>query len=248
MEPQVKRPKLESESVSALIGQKTNRKVRFADESHIIWIDAQEEYDENEEEEHQTEPSDKEQRTSELTILSTLHGRARRELRNLAKIDLQSAIKYGVRTRSNKDPITGLHRWKYEYGNVVYITDYTSTKEVTCYKQPIAITSATITEEMRVRNEEDARSLKEDPLLCTTHSVIVIDQSGSMRTCDVVGFRTRSDAAFGVLALEYISEQLHNRNEEDEGSVDAVTIITMNDYASRLVDREPLVGFYSTKC
>jgi len=48
MESQVKRPKLERDIVSAVMEQRANRKVRFAEKNHTIWIDAQEEYDENE--------------------------------------------------------------------------------------------------------------------------------------------------------------------------------------------------------
>ena len=59
-----------------------------------------------------------------------------------------------------------------------------------------------------------------------------------MRTCDVNCFRSRSDAAYGTLALDFISEQLYQQG--DEFFVDAVTIIEMNDAGSLIVHREPL--------
>lgn len=68
--------------------------------------------------------------------------------------------------------------------------------------------------------------------------MIIIDQSGSMRTCDVNGFRSRSDAAFGTLALDYIAEQLYQQG--DGFFVDAVTIVKMNDTGSILFHKEPL--------
>ena len=59
-----------------------------------------------------------------------------------------------------------------------------------------------------------------------------------MSKCDVNGFRSRSDAAYGTLALDYIAEQLYQQG--DEFFVDAVTIIEMNDTGSLLVQKEPL--------
>ena len=60
-----------------------------------------------------------------------------------------------------------------------------------------------------------------------------------MRASDVNGFRTRSEAAYGTLALDYIAEQLYQRVGE-ETLIDAVTIIEMNDEGSLLFYREPL--------
>jgi hypothetical protein len=59
-----------------------------------------------------------------------------------------------------------------------------------------------------------------------------------MRTCDVNCFRSRSDAAYGTLALDYIAEQLYQQG--DEFFVDAVTIVEMNDTGSILMHKEPL--------
>lgn len=220
----------------------TKRHVRFAAKPDVFYFQVLHE-EGNQEEEAVAESSEKKpsslRRTSELTLLSSLHGQARRELRSIDKFDLQSAVKYGVKSRAQNCRKTGEPRWKYIYGNVVYITDSTSTQEVTCYKQAVNIQHAPISQEMIDRHKEDAQALKDDPQLCTTHSIIVVDQSGSMRNCDVKGFKTRSDAAYGVLALEYIAEQLHTHGEEDQG-VDAVSVIEMSDNASLVIDREPL--------
>ncbi|KAL7539511.1 hypothetical protein ACHAXR_009359, partial [Thalassiosira sp. AJA248-18] len=176
------------------------------------------------------------QLTEELTLLSTVHGRARRELRDISKHDLKTVMKYGTKTRGWM--VNGDQRWKFEFGNTIYITDNSCRKEVTCYKKPIAIEHAKITQTMLDNHKEAERILKDDPHLCTTHSIIIIDQSASMKTCDVNGFRSRSDAAYGTLALDYIAEQLYQQG--DEFFVDAVTIIEMNDFGSLLVHKEPL--------
>eukprot|EP00985_Skeletonema_marinoi_P016532 scaffold8922_cov219-Skeletonema_marinoi.AAC.11 len=174
--------------------------------------------------------------TEELTVLSTVHGRQRRELRDITKHDLRTVMKYGTKSKGNF--VNGDQRWKFEFGNTVYITDNTCKKEITCYKKAIDIQPAQITEQMWSNHHKAVRILKNDPQLCTTHSVIIIDQSGSMNKCDVNGFRSRSDAAFGTLALDYIAEQLYQQG--DEFFVDAVTIIEMNCTGSLFVHKEPM--------
>lgn len=59
-----------------------------------------------------------------------------------------------------------------------------------------------------------------------------------MRNCDVNCFRSRSDAAYGTLALDYVAEQLHQQG--DGFFVDAVTVVEMNDTGSILMHKEPL--------
>ena len=97
-------------------------------------------------------------------------------------------------------------------------------------------------QQLTVKMEEEHRAavktLREDPHLVTTHSIIVVDQSGSMRESDVKGFTSRSRAAYGTLALDYIAEQLYQRG--DDYLIDAVTIIEMNDTGTILFDRVPL--------
>ena len=73
------------------------------------------------------------QLTEELTVLSTLHGRARRELRDISKHDLKTVMKYGTQKRGNT--VRGEKRWVFELDNTVYITDDSCRKEVTCYKK-----------------------------------------------------------------------------------------------------------------
>ncbi|KAL3766417.1 hypothetical protein ACHAW5_008654 [Stephanodiscus triporus] len=174
--------------------------------------------------------------TEELTVLSTLHGRARRELRDISKHDLKTVMKYGTKKRGNT--VNGEKRWMFELDNTVFITDDSCRKEITCYKKAVSIEPASITNEMMRNHEDVARVLREEPHMCTTHSIIIIDQSGSMRTNDVDCFRSRSDAAYGTLALDYIAEQLYQMG--DEFFVDAVTIIEMNDSGSIFLEKEPL--------
>lgn len=57
------------------------------------------------------------QLTEELTLLSTLHGQARRELRDISKLDLKTVMKYGTKTKGWT--VNGDQRWKFEFGNTI---------------------------------------------------------------------------------------------------------------------------------
>ncbi|CAN0009219.1 unnamed protein product [Ectocarpus sp. 12 AP-2014] len=175
--------------------------------------------------------------TSDMPFFSSLHGRERRALRGIARIDLQSAVKYGKKQQASPDRATGARRWRYTHANIVYITDETSTKEITCYAKPNSLPRANLTLE-HIRDHEAAKSrLKADPSLCTSHTVIVVDQSGSMRTCDVEDFRTRSNAVFGVLAMDFVAKQRLSGEATDR---DTVSLILMRDSAKVVFEREPM--------
>lgn len=179
------------------------------------------------------------QLTEEITVLSSEHGRARRELREVPKVCLQSAVKNGIKTRGHRDPRTGLPRWKYTFGNVVYVTDHTSEKEVTCYKESISIMAAPISNEMIERHKYVKRIIDEDPQMCTSHFVVIVDQSGSMKKSDVNAFRNRSQAAYGCLALDCVAEQLVEVDQTMTAGIDTFTLIEMNDDATIIFLREP---------
>ena len=176
-------------------------------------------------------------RTAQYTVLSSQHGRARRQLRNISKMDLKAAIKHGVKAPAHpgKD---GAPRWKFTYNNVVYITDASCRQEITSYVEAIQIERHPISNALKDRHEEVKRILVEQPELCTGHTFIIIDQSGSMRESDVNGFRSRSHAAYGTLALDFIAEQLSTQNEEDLFA-ESVTVIEMRSEGEVVVDREP---------
>jgi hypothetical protein len=176
--------------------------------------------------------------TKEITVLSTLHGKSRRYLRDIDKIDLQAAVKYGRKERGNPDRKTGLPRWKYTFGNIVYITDHTSREEVTSYKESVSIQPAPISQAMIDRHLEVKQILQDEPQLCSSHTYVVLDQSGSMRTADVNGFRNRSQAAYGSLALDYVAERLYQQG--DPPGADALTLIEMNDGGNIIHQREPI--------
>ena len=109
--------------------------------------------------------------TEELTVLSTVHGRQRRELRDISKHDLRTVMKYGTKTKGNL--VNGDQRWKFEFGNTVYITDNTMRKEITCYKKAIGIQPAQISEQMLSNHQKAVRILKNDPQLVSFLCVLM---------------------------------------------------------------------------
>ena len=103
------------------------------------------------------------QLTEEMTVLSTLHGKARRELRDISKHDLKTVMKYGVKSEAHT--VKGDQRWKFEFGNTVYITDNTCRKEITCFKKAIKVEPANITQTMIDNHKKAEMIMREDPHL-----------------------------------------------------------------------------------
>lgn len=175
--------------------------------------------------------------TSEIPFLSSLHGRQRRSLRKIDRRDLQAAVKHGKKEPGWPHPATGAARWKYTHANIVYITDETSTREVTSYAEPIAIPRAGVTLE-HVREHKAAKErMRNDPSLSTSHTVIVVDQSGSMRTCDIFDFKNRSKAVWGMLALDFVATQ---RLSGEATDTDIVSVVLMRETSEVIISREPI--------
>ena len=61
-----------------------------------------------------------------------MHGRLRREQRDIDKRDLQRALKYGTYIMKR-----GHHRWTVEYDGITFISDQTMTREITAFPSPL---------------------------------------------------------------------------------------------------------------
>lgn len=187
-------------------------------------------------------------RTTAVTLLSTEHGRMRRAQRLIEKRDLQAAVKHGIRTVS-RNP-RGELNYRYEFAEVVFITDATSTKEVTSWAAPGAgldVALVDITPAMEKAHAEALCEVTSDPSKWTSHTVIVVDQSGSMRKTDVPGGATRSDAVWVTIALEFVAKQLDNN---EASWTDIVSVVSMCGESSIVIDRQPTdwVLFNSLVC
>ena len=174
--------------------------------------------------------------TSDIPFFSSLHGKRRRAERGIDRRDLQAAVKHGKKQLAKRDPQTGARRWKYTYADIIYITDATSTQEITSWVVPIGIPMAKLTLKQIGEHEAAKERLKNDPTLCTSHTVIIVDQSGSMRETDVADFYNRSQAVFGMLALDFVAKP---RLSGEASDTDVVSLVLMQDSAQIVVEREP---------
>lgn len=177
--------------------------------------------------------------TQDIQLLSSVHGRDRRLLRHIGKHDLRAAVKYGVKTQGYPHPVTGALRYKYTFANIVYVTDETSTQEITCYTEPVEVPLVELSEiDLDIHERMRAR-VAEDPSVVTSHTILLVDQSGSMRTCDVDNFKTRSDAAYATIALDFIGSQL---DQGDCAYTDVITLVEMSDEAQVVFHMEPITN------
>lgn len=79
--------------------------------------------------------------------------------------------------------------------------------------------------------------INEDPSVWQSHTVIVVDRSGSMRKGDFYGARNRLKAVWGAVANDYLFPLI----EEGRGSLyDVVSIVAFGDDAYEILSREPV--------
>lgn len=184
-------------------------------------------------------------RTSEGTLLSSLHGAQRREQRGISKPDLRSAKKHGAKERTYG--YNGKPRWKFTFRDIVYITEDDEVTEVTSYVRPLEITKAVVTKKDELAHQALIRRFQSNPNMITSHTVVVIDQSASMRTCDVDNYKTRSDAVFASVAVDYIAHQIDNRHLSNVQYTDVMTLIEMNETSQVIFEREPCTNVLYNK-
>jgi hypothetical protein len=118
-------------------------------------------------------------RMSLVTVLSSAHGRQRRSERLINKRNLQAAVKYGVKEDA-PNPRTGQLGYKYTFAGVVFITDSTSTREITSWAEPCCgfdVPLVRISDAMAAEHAAAVASLR-NLGAWTSHTVIVVDQSG----------------------------------------------------------------------
>ncbi|KAL7548108.1 hypothetical protein ACHAWF_011406 [Thalassiosira exigua] len=161
-------------------------------------------------------------RTEDITLISHTHGRARRSERNILRRELQAAIKYGTKERANPGR-DGCHRWRFTYDGVVYITDETCRHEVTSWR-------------IDGDEEESVASAEVELAGKGCHAVLIVDNSGSMRSADVPGYSTRAEAVYDCLVRDFVKDQIRTGVAKDV----VVTLISMNDEATVLIKTHPL--------
>ena len=178
--------------------------------------------------------------TEAVTVLSSLHGRLRRQQRAISKVELQAAVKHGTRERGLPSKKDGSKTWKYTYAGVVYITDDTSRLEITSWPEPgfgINIDKRPVTQVMLRAHRRAVSNIKTKPNTWTSHTVVVMDQSGSMRKDDTSRGHTRSDVVWASVAVDMISKGLVDGTL---GETDVFSLIGMREGSKVLIDRSPI--------
>jgi hypothetical protein len=187
-----------------------------------------------------------ERATALSTLLSGTHGRDRREERGIEKIDLQRARRYGMKEAAHNG------RHKYTYGGIVFIYDQMRNREVTSFPskdvslrtsgtqvaQPVLLDKKTQYEHPA---EVQQHSKKHAEMMAnlgawTSHSVLVIDMSGSMRRDDVNGGRCRSDGVWMALARDYVGRELEKKTRS---CTDLISVVLMRDRGEVVMRAEP---------
>jgi Alpha-kinase family len=173
--------------------------------------------------------------TSSIKVVETEHGRLRRQQRGIDKRDLQAALKYGERqdtfARRNGDQ-TAI----YTYKDIVYVVNEASNKEVTVFAKPFDLDAVKITQEMQSEHDDAVQRLKRDPDCCKSHTVIVVDASGSMRKADVWGARNRLKGVLVCIALDFVA---HRIEACEACPLDLVSIVTLAQKPQIIVQAQP---------
>ncbi|CAB9506084.1 Myosin heavy chain kinase [Seminavis robusta] len=185
--------------------------------------------------------------TEMSSLLSTTHGQERRVQRKIDKVQLQRARRYGMKEPSREGRI------KYTYGGVVFVYDPDKCCEVTSFRsrdiaskvsgtkcvKPIMLAKNSVyeTEAMRKAHAMVQKEMLETKSKWTSHSVLVVDMSGSMRRDDVNGARCRSDGVWMILARDFVKHQLESGSCS---STDVVSVVLMKKDAEVALECEPM--------
>lgn len=179
-----------------------------------------------------------------VPFIPSEHGEKRRMERKISVRDLQRAVKYGTKEKSCH-PTTKEFRWKYTYNDIVYVTDESSTKEVTSWSLVIlSLFPAIIPTNLQDQHLEAKRRLLANPGIITSHTVLVLDQSGSMKQSDLLGHRSRLHGVLYTVADVLVASQLHPISAgrfggNHVGHTDVVTIVNMSTVATKVFELEP---------
>lgn len=196
--------------------------------------------------------------TSDVTVLSSLHGRTQRALRGIDKRELQAAVKHGRKERANPGR-NGDSRWRYTHEGVrslpcsvscaCDVCDFGKPRALllivcfsvithSCRPQVVYITDETS------RHEITSWRLNDSSISAAlagrgsggVHAVLVVDNSGSMRKNDVAGYASRTAAVYDCLVKDFVLAQVAAGGA---GEV-VVTLIEMSDVATKVLSKVKL--------
>jgi hypothetical protein len=102
---------------------------------------------------------------------------------------------------------------------------------------PVKINPAAVSAAEVEAHNKIVQLLMDNREMCTSHTVLMLDFSASMNTCDVKDFKTRSDAVIATLALDFVGQQI------DKGInklTDVVSLYIFSDCVESVFVREPI--------
>lgn len=146
-------------------------------------------------------------RTSAITLLDTNHGRQRRQERAIPRREIQAAIKYG---KVSACPGDG-NKLIYEYQGKKHVVTREERLLVTSMVKTVVLTPKLCSDEDRRKNDRHYSLIRhEQKNDWNSHSVLIVDRSGSMRNSDVNGCRTRLGAVWLSIAKDFIEYRLES--------------------------------------
>eukprot|EP00977_Amphora_coffeiformis_P008381 scaffold1893_cov220-Amphora_coffeaeformis.AAC.26 len=185
--------------------------------------------------------------TVDSELVSTLHDRQRRQQRAMEKEDLQRARRYGMMEDGRRPGVK-----KYHHAGRVLVYDEWNNTIITSYGVPSGrkrsgtqkYTPVLLKKSAEHDNKEAEKNQNRvrDQILMQrenwkSHTVLVVDHSGSMRQDDVNGARCRSDGVWMVLARDFVKKKLEERSVS---VTDVVSIILMKDTAEVICRYQPI--------
>ena len=108
-------------------------------------------------------------------------------------------------------------------------------REITAFPSPLA--TAPVESDDRVAHVKAKQIIELKPELCASHTVMVVDNSGSMSTHDIHLHRDRQVAAYSMTSLEFIAEQLFSGTANNS---DVVSLVEFRRAAKTVFSREPI--------
>ena len=180
---------------------------------------------------------------SVVSYKETEHARLRRQQRGIDKKDLQAAIRYGTRHRHVWGKYSKHHRprygdpniYRYTYNDIHYIVNEATKEEITCYTAPVTLEPVPITQDMEQLHFDAMRTIQEDMNFWTSHTVMVIDTSGSMKNSDMWGSRNRLQGVWLSIALDFIAQRLESGTGRCS---DVISIISMGGELPQILLKE----------
>jgi len=172
-------------------------------------------------------------RTSAITLFDTNHGRQRRMERAIPQRHVQAAIKYGKATPHQSDPNLMI----YTHKGKKHIVTKAERLLVTTMVTTVDLRPEPISEQDLVNHRRSVNIIhNQTKIPWESHSILIVDRSGSMRNSDVNGCRTRLGAVWLSIAQDFVD---HRMKTGMAGALDVVSVILMGEDAQVVVDRWP---------